>query len=486
MWLVLTGAVALIGCPMEALASAGCDAVNNNTGHISFTIPASTQFADGSFSGQPFSPGDVVTAVARSDDGSLSRLGINFLDGSQRSAAINFPVSFQQVSITAVGNETSLHTSINSDGQQSDHSIEQITVSCVPGPANASSTLLQTTASTVGNSASLTATVLGSASNGTPTGSVLFNFGDGSGTSNATLNNGMVTINHTYTAAGSYTVTATYTSDNNNYTTSSGTGSESIGKGTSSSTLSTPPSVAVGQSITYNVTVSGAGVPPGGTATVSFGDGTQANISISGGVGSVNHSYSTAGNYQASVNYSGDTNYNSSNAAAASATNITRGMTTTTLTPTPPSSLAGQSVTFAISVSGAGATPSGQVSVNFGDGTAGTANLNGAGMGSVQHVYNTSGNFNAVATYPGDTNYFGSSVGSGQNVTQASSQRHSDVLEEPEYVRPIGHSHGHRNGRQSHGYRAVQGRGRQFRRCGNAERGRSGVVDDHVARSGST
>ena len=103
MWLVLAGVLALVACPIEAFASAGCDAVNNNTGNISFTIPASTQFADNSFSGEPFSPGDVVTAVARNDDGSLARLGINFVDGSQRSAQLMFPQSFQQVSITAVG-----------------------------------------------------------------------------------------------------------------------------------------------------------------------------------------------------------------------------------------------------------------------------------------------------------------------------------------------------------------------------------------------
>jgi hypothetical protein len=422
-WLVLAGALALVAAPIEAFASAGCDAVNNNTGNVSFAIPGSTLFASESFSGQPFSPGDVVTAVARTDDGAMTHLGVGFGNGSLRSAELNYPInSFQQVSITAVGNESSLQTSLNTFGQQGDTFTQQITVSCVPGPANASSTLLQGGSGTVGNAVSVTATVLGTASNGTPTGSVLIDFGDGSTTSNPTLSSGAATVNHTYAAAGSYTVTATYTSDNNNYTTSTGTAVENIGKGVSTSTLSpTPTTVAVGQSITYNVTVNGAGVAPGGTAVVSFGDGTQSNVSISSGAGSINHTYSAAGSYSASVNYQGDSNYLVSSATSSSGVTITKGTSTTTLTPTPPASLAGQSVTFAISVSGAGVVPAGQVTVNFGDGATSNVNLNGAGAGSVQHTYTTSGSFTAVATYAGNVNYLGSSSNAGQSVTQASS-----------------------------------------------------------------
>jgi hypothetical protein len=197
---------------------------------------------------------------------------------------------------------------------------------------------------------------------------------------------------------------------------------ENIGKGVSTSTLSpTPTTVAVGQSITYNVTVNGAGVAPGGTAVVSFGDGTQSNVSISSGAGSINHTYSAAGSYSASVNYQGDSNYLVSSATSSSGVTITKGTSTTTLTPTPPASLAGQSVTFAISVSGAGVVPAGQVTVNFGDGATSNVNLNGAGAGSVQHTYTTSGSFTAVATYAGNVNYLGSSSNAGQSVTQASS-----------------------------------------------------------------
>jgi hypothetical protein len=55
-WLALAGALALVASPIEAFASAGCDAVNSNTNLVSFAIPGSTPYASQSFSGEPFTP----------------------------------------------------------------------------------------------------------------------------------------------------------------------------------------------------------------------------------------------------------------------------------------------------------------------------------------------------------------------------------------------------------------------------------------------
>ncbi|WP_324608054.1 Ig-like domain repeat protein, partial [Streptomyces sp. NRRL S-474] len=64
---------------------------------------------------------------------------------------------------------------------------------------------------------------------GTPTGTVVFDFGDGSPTVNGTLSGGVATVTHPYaTTAGSpYTITAVYTGTGD-FNTSTGTDTQTV------------------------------------------------------------------------------------------------------------------------------------------------------------------------------------------------------------------------------------------------------------------
>ncbi|WP_420719598.1 Ig-like domain-containing protein, partial [Streptomyces sp. NRRL S-481] len=64
---------------------------------------------------------------------------------------------------------------------------------------------------------------------GTPTGTVVFDFGDGSGTTSATVAGGVATATHIYTdTAGSpYTITANYGGDAN-FAGSSGSDTQTV------------------------------------------------------------------------------------------------------------------------------------------------------------------------------------------------------------------------------------------------------------------
>ena len=80
------------------------------------------------------------------------------------------------------------------------------TTSLTPSPAP----------SVVGQSVTFTATVSAvSPGSGTPSGTVTFNFGDGSAVATASLVGGVATIAHTYTTATTFTATATYNGDTN-------------------------------------------------------------------------------------------------------------------------------------------------------------------------------------------------------------------------------------------------------------------------------
>ncbi|MFI1538651.1 Ig-like domain repeat protein, partial [Streptomyces anandii] len=104
---------------------------------------------------------------------------------------------------------------------------------------------------------------------GTPTGTVVFDFGDGSPTQSGTLVGGTASVTHSYASAtGSpFTVTATY-GGNSDFAGSSGSDTQSVGQAGTSTTVSSSsdPSV-VGEPVTFTVAVApvapGAGTPTG-------------------------------------------------------------------------------------------------------------------------------------------------------------------------------------------------------------------------------
>lgn len=428
---LLAGGVLSVSATSGAWASAGCDAVNN--GELDVSASTSTPMASHSITGKRFAPSDVLTATARTNDGTLNYVYLVFTDGSQRRAESNNPTNFSTFTLTAAGNESSIIAYIYNGG--SGGGSNWITVTCTPGPANASLTEIQATPSPsiVGQSVSFTTTLTGTASNGTPNGTVTIDFGDGN-SSTVTLSGGTATTTHIYATAGSKSVTANYSGDGTNYVASSGSLTQAVNKATSSPNLNITPSPGVaGQASTFSVTVSGAsGVPtPTGTVTLNFGDGSpQAVLTLSGGTASTTHTYATATNFTTSLTYNGDTNY--SNATVNSQFTVGQATSGASVNSSANPSAFGLPVTFTATVTGQNPTGT----VQFFD----SATLLGSGtLSSGIATFATSalspGPHSITAVYSGDSNNAGSTSSiltqtinlSSTTTALASSKNPSDV-----------------------------------------------------------
>jgi len=429
---LLAGGLMAVSAVSNAWASAGCDAVN--AGELDLSASTSTPMASRTITGKRFAPGDVLTTTSRTNDGTLGLVYLVFADGSQGSAQRSNPANFSTFTLTAAGNESTIVAYIYNNG--SGGASNWITVTCTPGPANASLTEIQSSGSPsiAGQSVTFTANMTGTASNGTPNGTVTFDFGDGTAATPVTLSGGTASISHTYATAGSKSVTANYGGDGSNYVASSASMTQTVNKATSSPGLSITPSPAVvGQSSTFSVTVTGAsGVPtPTGTATINFGDGSSnAVLTLSSGTASTTHTYTVANNFTATLTYSGDTNY--TNAAPTFPVTVSQGTSGTTLGSSANPSPFGQSVTFTATVTGTNPTGT----VQFFD----SATLIGSGIISAgSATFSTSalsaGPHSITAVYGGDANNNGSTSSalsqtislSTTTTTLASSQNPSDV-----------------------------------------------------------
>jgi hypothetical protein len=241
---------------------------------------------------------------------------------------------------------------------------------------------------------------------GTPTGNVTVS--DGTDSCTASVATG--TCNITFTSAGAKSLTATYAGDTTyNGSASTPPTAHTVNKAnmTTSITSDTPDPSVVGQSVAvaYSVTVNspGSGTP---TGNVTVSDGTQ---SCTGTVaaGSCSITFTSAGAKSLTATYAGDTNFNGSTSASESHT-VNKANTTTTITShTPDSSVVGQPVAVAYSVTvnspGSG-SPTGNVTIS--DGTQSCTGTIAAGTCSIAST--TAGAKSLTATYAGDGNFNGS------------------------------------------------------------------------------
>ncbi|MFF4281614.1 Ig-like domain repeat protein [Streptomyces kronopolitis] len=249
---------------------------------------------------------------------------------------------------------------------------------------------------------------------GTPTGTVTFDFGDGTPPVTVPLTDGTADATHAFGAAGSpYTITATYNGDDS-FSASTGTGNQTVGQASSAlAVTSTPDSATVGQQVTFTATVStlppGAGTPIG-TVTFDFGDGTPpVTVPLTDGTADAGHTYTNAaaGPYTVTVTYSGDADISASTSTTVQT--VGQASSATTVTSDPDPSTVGQQVTFTAAAStlapGSG-TPTGTVTFDFGDGSPTTTALLTDGGTATTHTYtDTAGSpYTVTATYNGDNN----------------------------------------------------------------------------------
>ncbi|MER6039355.1 Ig-like domain repeat protein [Streptomyces sp. NPDC001856] len=273
----------------------------------------------------------------------------------------------------------------------------------------------------VGERATFTAVVAPVApATGTPTGTVWFDFGDGSVPVTAVVVDGLATVTHAYSSTGGspYTVTAAYSGDDD-FAPSSDTAEQTVERApTSTSVLSSPePSAPDGEAtVTARVIVAAPGVgQPTGTVTVDFGDGSPTVVEpLVNGLATVVHTYpDDDADYTISAAYSGDTDFEPSGDVSTHRVRSTIQITATTVTSAPDPSTTWQQVSFTATVTAGSGTPTGTVLFDFGDGTAPAPVPLSQGAAVATHVY-TSGSgspYPVLATYAGDGATFSSSAG---------------------------------------------------------------------------
>lgn len=275
-----------------------------------------------------------------------------------------------------------------------------------------------------GQTAVFTATVIpagASTSAITPTGTVTFTFNS---YMTGTLNvQGVATVTTDTLPAGTYNVTADYGGDGN-FLSSSATRSHTVNRLATTTTLSSSHSPAntsvIGESVTFTATVTATGgITP--TGTVDLWDGVRvidSDTLDASGQATFTKSDLAAGTHPIKAVYTGTPNFSPSSSERLFHT-VTAADSTTTLTSSPPSpTVFGQTVTFTATVTGGGATPTGQVTFKDGAATIGTETLVG-GVATLSKSDLSVGTHTITAVYGGDSNYAGSSDSTSHTVDKA-------------------------------------------------------------------
>ncbi|MFG3552630.1 Ig-like domain repeat protein, partial [Streptomyces sp. NPDC047725] len=258
---------------------------------------------------------------------------------------------------------------------------------------------------------------------GVPTGTVWFDFGDGTVPVTAVVVDGLATASHSYNTTGGspYTVTAAYNADDD-FAPSSDTAEQTVRQAPTSTTVLSSPEPSnpdTPATVTTRVIVAAPGTGhPTGTVTVDFGDGTPAAVeALVNGLTTVTHTYpATEATYTITASYSGDTDYAPSDDVRTHRVRSDVQATTTTVISAPDPSTAWQPTAFTATVApvtaGAG-TPTGTVTFDFGDGTPTVQASVADGIAAVSHSYTsaTGSPYPVIAVYTSDDAAFSSSTG---------------------------------------------------------------------------
>jgi len=282
-----------------------------------------------------------------------------------------------------------------------DQSVKQATTTVVTSSAVGNQT-------TYGASVTFTATVTATGTVA-PTGSVVFYDGTTRLASQALVPGSSAASAATYTTAtlavGVHNITAVYTDDTDDFSSTSAIYTLTVNPTTTTTTLaaSVNPALA-GQSVTFTATVtsSGGNVP---TGTVDFYNGTTLLGSgplNSKGVAAFTTSALAVGTYSLTAAYQGDTNDGASTSTPALSFSVVQATTTVKLTGSPTTVAVTMPVTLTATVTGNGGTPAGTVTFMDGTTTLGTANLT-AGVATYVTSALPIGQQSITAVYQGDT-----------------------------------------------------------------------------------
>lgn len=251
-----------------------------------------------------------------------------------------------------------------------------------------------------GQTLTFTATVTGSS----PSGTVQFADSGVNLGSPLALSSGVATLALGTLSLGSHSITARYSGDTGNLSSLSAALAQTILSPTTVTLTAAPASIAAGQALTLQATVTG--LSPQGT--IQFKDGSTLlgpSIPLAAGIATLGtHALTSAGSHVLTAEYSGDGN-NASSISSPLIETVSRAATSVALSASATSITTTGSLTLTASVSGQGPTGSVQFTDN-GSALGSAVPLVGA-TASLTASINTSGSHAIAAAYSGDTNNLG-------------------------------------------------------------------------------
>ncbi len=256
---------------------------------------------------------------------------------------------------------------------------------------------------TVGSQITFTATLTGQYG-GTPTGTVTF-FENGTPIGSAvTVSARKASTVTTFSASGTYAITAVYSGDTKFAGATSSPLSEKVNLYATKTTIvsSGSPSLA-GAPVTFTATVTASPntVPNGEQVTFYNGSTSLGTGETVNGVATLTTSALPRGTDSITATYAGDSTLQSSTSAALKQV-VTLNPTTTTLSSNLNPSIFPQSVTFSVTVTSAGPTPTGTVLFKNGTTAIGTASLSG-GVATFSTSGMPAGTNSITAEYEGNS-----------------------------------------------------------------------------------
>jgi hypothetical protein len=257
---------------------------------------------------------------------------------------------------------------------------------------------------------------------GTPTGSVTFYEGTQAiGTANLSGGHASLTlVNNGSIATGTFVVTAVYSGDTSNITSTSANETLTVyppGDPTSTTLSIQPASLTQGQSATFASTVSRAGASGTPTGTVSFYTGTTLIGTAMLENGTVTLTEATNGSiapgtYAITASYNGDSTDQVSTSPAADLTIIASTTTTLTISPNPVPADSSVTMTAQVKQTYDKTIPTGTVTFTVGSYMAGSGTLSGTGTVAINltDFGIPAGTYVVTASYSGDANNAASST----------------------------------------------------------------------------
>jgi hypothetical protein len=161
------------------------------------------------------------------------------------------------------------------------------------------------------------------------------------------------------------------------------------------------------QSVTFTVTANGSGATPTGTVQfLSNGSNLGSPVTLTGGSATTPASTFPLGTYNITAHYSGDSNYSAETSNAVTVVVTAKATPTVALSASANYITTAQSVSFSVSASGYGGTPTGTVQfLSNGSNLGSPVTLSGGAANSPAETFSTAGIYAITAQYSGDANF---------------------------------------------------------------------------------